>query len=155
MKEILGAPVGQVEFVKAQLEKKSAEHSVLFQRIPLVENLQAASLLLSFCAAARANFIMRIVSPEVGEAFATGLDDSARAQILADDDQPSITHGLFGSPQRCEIQPSRSWGKHRGHGARKASRSRSDPRGEFDARHSRDVSQQCATVPAQIGSCWF
>ena len=70
---ILSAPEGQVEFVKAQLEKKEAEHSVLLQRIPLVENLQAAWLLLSFCAAARANFIMRTVSPEPGEAFATGM----------------------------------------------------------------------------------
>ena len=75
---ILGAPVGQVEFVKAQLEKE-AEHSVLLQRIPLVDNLQAAWLLLSFCAAARANFIMRTVSPELGEAFATGHDNSVRA----------------------------------------------------------------------------
>ena len=41
---ILGALVGHVEFVKAQLEKKAAEHSVLLQRIPLVENLQAAWL---------------------------------------------------------------------------------------------------------------
>ena len=63
---ILGAPVGQV-FVKAQLEKKAAEHSVLLQRIPLVENLQAAWLLLSFC-----------VSPELGEAC-PGHDDSVRA----------------------------------------------------------------------------
>ena len=76
---ILGAPVGQVEFVKAQLEWKTAEHSVLLQRIPLIENLQAAWLLLSFRAAARANFIMRTVSPELGEALATGHDDSVRA----------------------------------------------------------------------------
>ena len=76
---IVGAPVGQVEFVKAQLEKKAAEHSVLLQRIPWVENLQAAWLLHSFCAAARANFIMRTVSQELGEAFATGHDDSVRA----------------------------------------------------------------------------
>ena len=61
---ILGAPVGQVEFVNAQLKKKTAEHSVL---------------LLSFCAAARANNIMRTVSPELGEAVATGHDDRVRA----------------------------------------------------------------------------
>ena len=50
---ILGALVGQVEFVKAQ-------YSVLLQRIPLVENLEAAWLFISFCAAARANFMKHL-----------------------------------------------------------------------------------------------
>ena len=56
-----------------------------------------------FCAAARANFIMRTVRPELAEAFATperqragvfGFSSEcgcrARAQIRADDDQPSM-----------------------------------------------------------------
>ena len=105
---ILGAPVGQVEFV--QLEKKTVEHSVLLQRIPLVKNLQAA-------------WYAHCESPELGEAFATGHDDSvraclgsllnvcrARAQLRADDDQPSITHRWFGAPQCSETLPSRSLG---------------------------------------------
>ena len=39
-------PVGQPEFVVSYLERKSEEHSVLFQRIPAVEDPQAAWLLL-------------------------------------------------------------------------------------------------------------
>ena len=169
---ILGAPVGQVEFVKAQLEKKTVEHSVLLQRIPLVENLQAAWLLLSFCAAARANFIMRTVSPELGEAFATGHDDSVRACLgsLLNVDVahvPSFEQmmtnlplhmGGLGLRSAVRLYPGRSLGqlgRHRGHGARKASRSRNDPRGELDAPHSRDVNQQRPTVPAQVGWRWI
>ena len=86
---ILGALVGRVGFVEAEPEKKTAEHIVLLQRIPLVEDLQVVWLLLSFCAAARANFIMRIVRPELGVAFATG-----------NDNQPSTEHEWFGRPQR-------------------------------------------------------
>ena len=43
---------------------------MLFQRIPLVPDVQACWLLLSFCAATRANFYLRNVSPEVARSFA-------------------------------------------------------------------------------------
>ena len=164
--------VGQVELVKAQLEKKEAEHSVLLQRIPLVENLQAAWLLLSFCAAARANFIMRTVSPELGEAFATGHDDSVRAclgsllnvdvahvpgfaQMMTNLPLHMCGLGLRSAVRLYPAAHSASWADTVGNGARKASRSRNDPRGEFDAPHSSDVNQQRPTVPAQVGWCWF
>ena len=53
---ILGTPVGNDDFVKEQLRSRREKHYVLLQRIPAVPNLQGASLLLTFCAAARANF---------------------------------------------------------------------------------------------------
>ena len=54
--KILGVPVGQPEFVVSFLERKSEEHSVSFQRIPAVEDPQAAWLLLLMCASTRANW---------------------------------------------------------------------------------------------------
>ena len=50
------APVGQPEFVQAQLAKKGAEHEALLEMIPRVPNVQVAWLLILFCADARANF---------------------------------------------------------------------------------------------------
>ena len=41
--------VGREEFVKNQLAKKFEEHQVLMDPIPLVQDLQAAWLLLFYC----------------------------------------------------------------------------------------------------------
>ena len=54
---ILGVPIGSPDFVRQQLEDKSAEQDLLFQRIPLLEDTQACWLLLLMCAATRANFL--------------------------------------------------------------------------------------------------
>ena len=53
--KVLGVPLGRDEYAARFLEKKSEHHDVLFERIPLVPDVQAC-LLLSFCAATRANF---------------------------------------------------------------------------------------------------
>ena len=66
---ILGTPVGHDDFVKEHLRSRREKHDVL-QRIPAVPNFQAAWLLLTFCAAARANFTMRTVRPALVEEFA-------------------------------------------------------------------------------------
>ena len=67
---VLGAPVGHPEFVSRVLEQKTQEHSTLLERIPAVQDLPSAWVLLSYCAAARANFWLRTTSPEHTEAFA-------------------------------------------------------------------------------------
>ena len=71
---MLGVPVGQRAYILEFLEKKSREQTVLFQRIPWVNDPQAAWLLLMMCALTRANFWLRAVQPELTEAFATRHD---------------------------------------------------------------------------------
>ena len=61
---VLGSPVGHPQFVQSFLRRKTAEHSVLLKRIPIVPDLQSAWLLLLYCAAARGNFWIRTVPPE-------------------------------------------------------------------------------------------
>ena len=73
--KILGCPVGHHDFVKDQLSKLADRHSVLLDRISLVDDLQSAWLLLVFCAAARANFFLRSVTPGETSAFATRHDE--------------------------------------------------------------------------------
>ena len=54
--------------MKAQLIARRAVHDVLLERILAVPDLQAAWLLLSYCASVRANFALRTVRPDlVGE----------------------------------------------------------------------------------------
>ena len=57
---VLGTPLGHADFVRSHLESVHEEQDVLLDRIP-VPNLQAAWLLLSYCAATRANFVLRTV----------------------------------------------------------------------------------------------
>ena len=68
--KILGIPVGQPEYVRKFLEEKVDEHQTLFQRIPVVEDPQAAWLLLLISASTRANFWLRGVQPEWTAHFA-------------------------------------------------------------------------------------
>ena len=68
--KILEIPVGQPEYVRKFLEEKAHEHHTLFQRIPVVEDPQAAWLLLLMCASTRANFWLRGVQPEWTAHFA-------------------------------------------------------------------------------------
>ena len=58
---VLGAAVGQPEFVIARLEGNGVEHDRLLEKIPQVQDFQAAWLLLLLCAGARANLFMRTV----------------------------------------------------------------------------------------------
>ena len=64
--KILGIPVGQPGFV----QKKSEEQKLLFDRIPVVPDLQSAWLILLMCASTRANFWLRGVQPELPESYA-------------------------------------------------------------------------------------
>ena len=68
--KVLGAPIGHRDFVAEFLDKKSREHEVLFDRIPAMEDLQSAWLVLLFCAALRANFWLSMVRPEMVAQFA-------------------------------------------------------------------------------------
>ena len=58
-----GTPLGHQDFGRAQLEMLSACHHTLLARIPMVEDVQSAWLLLVHCASARANHVARVVEP--------------------------------------------------------------------------------------------
>ena len=73
---VLGVPVGRPEYTLAMLEAKSRTHNVLLDRITSVADLQSAWCLLLYCAAARANFWLRTVHPELSGDFAREHDAS-------------------------------------------------------------------------------
>ena len=121
--KVLGVPVGQPEFVLNFLERKTEEHSVLFQRIPAVEDPQAAWLLLLMCASTRANYWLRSVRPDLTEAFAHRHDDSVWEclrqilQITPDHHVARVTASLpfsvggMGLPYSKQVEGGRSLGK--------------------------------------------
>ena len=65
--KILRTPIGHEAFVKAH-------HDVLPDRIPTVPDSEAAWLLLSYCASARANFALRTVRPDLVGDFCASHD---------------------------------------------------------------------------------
>ena len=75
---VLGTPAGHPDFTRHFLGKKSDAHSRLFERIPSVGDLQAAWLLLLYCADAKPNFLLRTVSPAFTAAYAAQHDFQMR-----------------------------------------------------------------------------
>ena len=75
---ILGTPLGRAEFVEGQLAEKIEEHGILLDRITKVTDLQSAWILLLFCAASRANYVLRVVHPENSFQFAIHHDAGIR-----------------------------------------------------------------------------
>ena len=53
-------PLGHPEFVASHLEHIAEEHRVLLERIPAVQDVQSAWLILLHCAVARANYLLRV-----------------------------------------------------------------------------------------------
>ena len=64
-----GHTVGHPDFVARRLEGVLEEQRVFWGRIPLVSDIQSASLLLLHCANARGNYQIRSVTPEGVEAY--------------------------------------------------------------------------------------
>ena len=67
---LLGTPLGHPVFVEDQLARLTTSHRVLLERIQLVNDLQVAWLILVFCAATRANYVLRVVHPQRARTFA-------------------------------------------------------------------------------------
>ena len=80
--KVLGSPLGHPAFVARHLERTSTKHQVLLDRIPLVQDVQSAWLLLLHCACARANYLLRVVRPSAAVNFAE-THDRAVWQCLA------------------------------------------------------------------------
>ena len=108
----VGTPLGHADFVRSHLESVREEQDVLLDRIPVVPNLQAAWLLLSHCAATRANFVLRTVRPELAMDYAVSHDRAiwrCMTQILGihaecartfpPDSSISIVHGRAQTPE--------------------------------------------------------
>ena len=70
----LGVPIGQEEYIKNHLAKKSDEHQVLMNRIPFVQDPQTAWLLLFYCAGSRATFWLLSVRLQFSADFADAND---------------------------------------------------------------------------------
>ena len=66
----LASPMGHPAVCGRHLERTSAKHHVLLDRIPLVQGVQSAWLLLLHCACARANCLLRVVRPSAAANFA-------------------------------------------------------------------------------------
>ena len=79
---VLGSPLGSREFVVATLAERRSKHDELLARLPAMQDMQSAWLLLLLCAAPRCQYLLRTVPPSVTDTFATE-HDSAVARCLA------------------------------------------------------------------------
>ena len=73
--KVSGVTFGHPDFIKRFLQRKIDEHRVLLERIPIIPDVQAAWLILSYCASAKSNFFLRGVSPAHSGDFARNHDD--------------------------------------------------------------------------------
>ena len=112
---VLGIPFGHSDHVTAELRSSNEEHSTWLSRILAVRDLQCAWLLLLFCAAARASYLLRVLPPSQSETFATVHDSSVwncLRQLLDIPGTPemldraglSLTNGGVGLAERSEGQ---------------------------------------------------
>ena len=76
--KVLGTPLGHPQYVRRFLSQLSEKHNLLLRRIPRLDDVQSAWLLLAHCAAARANYSLRCVEPQDVELFARTHDFQMR-----------------------------------------------------------------------------
>ena len=76
---ILGTLLGYPEYVHHQLRRASVDHRLLLERIPAVQDLQSAWLLLSFDAGTRAHYLLRAIPPHLALEFAANHTVSLRS----------------------------------------------------------------------------
>ena len=72
--KVLGTPIGHHDCVLQMLSTIQDKHRVLLDAIPTVPDIQSAWLLLLHCAAARANYHIRVVRPDLVDNFAQSHD---------------------------------------------------------------------------------
>ena len=90
---VLGAPLGSEAFVQRELSRRREMQDRLLGKLPTVSDLQCAWLLLLFCAAPRANYLLRMLPPGATEAFARQHDEAVRnclATLLSQGPQPLL-----------------------------------------------------------------
>ena len=79
--KVLGTPMGSPEFVRSTLAAVSAKHDRLISQIVGMSDLQCAWILLLYCAAARPNYMLRVVHPTLSGVFARHHDASLRQAL--------------------------------------------------------------------------
>ena len=65
-------PLWAVRICATTFDRTLAHHDVLLSRIPLLRDTQSAWALLLHCAGGRANYLLRVLRPELVRAFAQG-----------------------------------------------------------------------------------
>ena len=109
------------DYILAQLEQKVDEHKEFLRRIPVIQDVQSAWLLLLYCAAPRANFWLRTVQPELTASFAKRHDqdlwtclcdilqiDGARSTVVSSASLP-LSLGGVGLGSACRIREAANW----------------------------------------------
>ena len=86
--KILGTPLGSPEFVSKHLRERLAEERRLLEQIPKLPDAQCAWLLLHYCAAPRANHLLRTLPPEEVQQYAQDHDNEIWRTLL----------GILGGP---------------------------------------------------------
>ena len=79
----LGVPIGHPAFIACHLQARLAAEAELLEELPRLPDLQAAWLLLLFCAAPRAQHILRTVPPSQCFEYSTGHDAAIWDTLLA------------------------------------------------------------------------
>ena len=74
--KVLGTPLGHVDFVAQHPRNVTEEQQCLLERIPTVQGVQSACLLLLHRAAARANYQIHSVHPNAVERYARSHDEN-------------------------------------------------------------------------------
>ena len=79
---VLDIPLDHPEYVRSQFIDISRRHHTLLERIPAVQDVQSAWTLLLHCASFRANYLLRVVRPDIVRSF-TERHDRGLRQCLA------------------------------------------------------------------------
>ena len=112
--KVLGTPLGHPQYVRRFLSQLSEKHKVLLHRIPRLDNVQSAWLLLAHCAAARANYSLRCVEPQDVELFARTHDFQMRQclssilQFNLEGDSVTLPLSLGGLGLRSALRTSKA-----------------------------------------------
>ena len=91
---VLGTPLGHPDYVAQFLRDKRREQDSLLERIPAVQDVQVAWLLLLMCASPRSNYLLRALAPSVTLEYAMSHDAAVQAclgRILANESPAELT----------------------------------------------------------------
>ena len=104
---VVGTPLGSPEYIAAHLEARLQEHQHLLDELPQLPDLQSAWLLLTFCAAPRAQHSLRTIPPSATTRYATAHDTAIAGALAA---LFGESNGLPAAAQELAFLPTRLGG---------------------------------------------